>query len=514
MTQAVATSGGGVGGGASSFADLTGMIADSQIPDEITRDSELPTLPDAVTQDEAEAGTEPGTRLWSPERVAEAIAAIASGVSNALATVELPTPTEALVGRVFNTDGTLVVCRRYLQPGHTLTVDWTQWSDGDDISSHWTGEIGLTFRGVISRSSDISNPVNQDVYVTPGGVWFRRIVSNIQTGWFHFRDPHNWIGEFEDETDADSQVTADGQIAEWDGGVYVSSNYVAPTAADTTYGYERARAYAGAGTGGGFTLRFAAGAPADTLGSDGDWYINTTTGGFYEKASGAWAVRYTDQVGAGGGLTESQVDARIDTLALRQAQNLADLDSAGTARTNLGLGSAAQANTGTTLGTIPVLGSGGRLADDRIPTGVVRETGATFTGLVSGLTPTSDANFATKAYVDSVSSGGSGGVTDDIYWGTSADETPQGSELTIAATNGAAEISGYSGDMHVLVARLATEADLTRIVRSDDISQTNQLGAFTKFASTVVPTAESEAFSVWVSNQALTQADAVTWTAS
>ena len=140
--------------------------------------------------------------------------------------------------------------------------------------------------------------------------------------------------------------------------------------------------------------------------------------------------------------------------------------------------------------------------------------GATFTGLVSGLTPTSDSNFATKAYVDSVSSGGSGGVTDDIYWGTSADETPQGSELSIAATNGAAEIPGYSGDMHVLVARLATEADLTRIVRSDDISQTNQLGAFTEFASTVVPTGESEAFSVWVSNQALTQAAAVTWTAS
>ena len=140
--------------------------------------------------------------------------------------------------------------------------------------------------------------------------------------------------------------------------------------------------------------------------------------------------------------------------------------------------------------------------------------GATFTGAVSGITPTSDAHLATKAYVDSVSSGGSGGPTDDIYWGTSADETPQGSELTIAATNGAATITGYSGSMHVLVARLATEADFTRIVRSDDISQTNQLGAFTKFASTVVPTGESAAFNVWVSNQALDQAADVMWTAS
>ena len=40
ITQAVATPGGG-GGGASSFADLTGMIADSQVPDSFTRDTEL-----------------------------------------------------------------------------------------------------------------------------------------------------------------------------------------------------------------------------------------------------------------------------------------------------------------------------------------------------------------------------------------------------------------------------------------------------------------------------------------
>ena len=112
------------------------------------------------------------------------------------------------------------------------------------------------------------------------------------------------------------------------------------------------------------------------------------------------------------------------------------------------------------------------------------------------------------------SSGGGGTITDDIYWGTSADETPLGSELTIAATAGAAEIPAYVGDMHVLVARLATEADFTHIVRSDDVSQTNQFGGFTKFSSTVVPTGESDAFNVWVSNQALSQSAAVTWTAS
>ena len=111
-------------------------------------------------------------------------------------------------------------------------------------------------------------------------------------------------------------------------------------------------------------------------------------------------------------------------------------------------------------------------------------------------------------------SGGGGAVTDDVYWGTSADATPLGSELTIMATAGAAEIPAYVGSMHVLVARLATESDFTSILRSDDISQTNQLGAFTKFATTVVPTGETLAFNVWVSNQALAQTAAVTWTAS
>ena len=59
----------------------------------------------------------------------------------------------------------------------------------------------------------------------------------------------------------------------------------------------------GAGTGGGFTLRQGATAPATSLGDDGDWYLRTSNGQWYEKASGAWESRYTDMVGqAGGGL--------------------------------------------------------------------------------------------------------------------------------------------------------------------------------------------------------------------
>ena len=189
----------------------------------------------------------------------------------------------------------------------------------------------------------------------------------------------------------------------------------------------------GSGTGG-FTLRFGAGAPSSSLGDNGDWYINTTTGGFSEKVSGAWEVRYTDQVGASGGLSEAQVDGRIDILSLRQAQNLADLNDAATGRTNLGLGTAAVQDSGTGAGDVLLLDSNGRILVANLPTAVqnaVRSfsyntaqpqrlgytevdgtqafitlsrlaalTGAVFTGVVQGVTPVDDADLTRKDYVD------------------------------------------------------------------------------------------------------------------
>ena len=101
---------------------------------------------------------------------------------------------------------------------------------------------------------------------------------------------------------------------------------------------------------------------------------------------------------------------------------------------------------------------------------------------------------------------------DDFLFGTSADAVPVAGELTIAAANGMAEIPAYAGSMHVLLARLASEADITSVKRSDDLAQLNQIGAFTKHGS-VIDVSGTD-YSVWVSNQALTQSAAVTWTAS
>ena len=113
-----------------------------------------------------------------------------------------------------------------------------------------------------------------------------------------------------------------------------------------------------------------------------------------------------------------------------------------------------------------------------------------------------------------VTGGGGGGetITDDIYFGTSSDETPTGAELTIPGVNGVGTIPTYTGDMRILIARLATEGDITEVYYSTDASQTNQIGTVTKFGTTVVPTDETEAFNVWVGNQPVSNANGVTVT--
>ena len=99
-----------------------------------------------------------------------------------------------------------------------------------------------------------------------------------------------------------------------------------------------------------------------------------------------------------------------------------------------------------------------------------------------------------------------------LYFGTSADTTPTAAELTVEGVSGSGTINAYAGSRHVLVARLASEDDIRTVLRSDDVSGTNQVGAFTKHGSTV--TKSGSAYNVWVSNQALTQAANVAWSAN
>ena len=97
-----------------------------------------------------------------------------------------------------------------------------------------------------------------------------------------------------------------------------------------------------------------------------------------------------------------------------------------------------------------------------------------------------------------------------LRFGTSTDGTPQAGELTIVGALGMGTVPAYSGSMHLLIARLASEGGIASVLFSDDASRTNQMGAFTQFGSTV--DIGGDAYNVWVSNQALTQGAEVTIT--
>lgn len=128
--------------------------------------------------------------------------------------------------------------------------------------------------------------------------------------------------------------------------------------------------------------------------------------------------------------------------------------------------------------------------------------------------PPSDLSDAEKAAARLAigASGGTPSPSGDFYFGTSDDATPTAAELTVASSTGVGTVAAYNGEKHLLIARLASEADITSVLFSDDPSQTNQIGAFTKFGSTV--TKDGSVYDVWVSNQLLAQSAALTITAS
>ena len=175
----------------------------------------------------------------------------------------------------------------------------------------------------------------------------------------------------------------------------------------------------------GFTLRSAAGAPAAALGDDDDWYINQTTGGFYEKVSGTWELRYTDQVGASGGLTQSQVDARI-AVAL-----------------------AAAVTSNTETGIVVTYNSDGTFDF------VVQAAAQTHTNFV-GIT---DGELSAVVIAD----------------------------FTVSGVTAALTIPAYSGSRRLLFARPASEADPSAVYLylSGNRNTTNQFSIFTKSVTTI-----------------------------
>ena len=98
----------------------------------------------------------------------------------------------------------------------------------------------------------------------------------------------------------------------------------------------------------------------------------------------------------------------------------------------------------------------------------------------------------------------------NVRFGLSDDNIPETAELTIVGVNGVGSISAYTGTKRLIIGRVSTENHITEVYFSDDSTHTNQIGAFTEYASIVV--ADSKNYTVWVSNQDLTQPTDITVT--
>ena len=147
--------------------------------------------------------------------------------------------------------------------------------------------------------------------------------------------------------------------------------------------------------------------------------------------------------------------------------------------------------------------------DITITSSVLSRLGGVFTGEVSGPTPTSDANLATKLYVDQSVAGAGGSLPvpqDTMYIELSDDTTPTPADATTPVSNGSGMLSAFT-DKYMLIYREAAQSDIRSVIFNDDDTGTNQVGAFTK--RDTMTTREGVMYNVWISMELLSQPNSV-----
>ena len=149
---------------------------------------------------------------------------------------DLPTPGEDLVGHIRNQSGHPFRCERRVHVD--VTVTWTRYEPGDDISTLWGLDAGSRiFRGIHSNGNEIDTPLSTSVFVKPRGT-FEQYSTAENTGWYWIAAPDGFQRVVNTRNEANHNVSANDQIWAWGDSLYVSSGYTAPATDHTYYVWE------------------------------------------------------------------------------------------------------------------------------------------------------------------------------------------------------------------------------------------------------------------------------------